>query len=371
MVRALGRKGYRVDVLSNTPVAPAAFSRYCRRRISTADPSHDPEAFVADVVAALAADEYEAFLPLEDATMDAVISARSEIERLVPVALPDLSAYTIAQDKWLTLQVARDVGVSGPLTMRPGDRTNAEYDAQAVGFPLVIKPTKSSGSRGLRFVANVREFRSAYDSVAAQYDRPILQQSIPRAGEGVGVGILADTGKVVTTFSYRRLREFPISGGPSTLRESTDDPDLKRRAVALMERLNWHGLAMVEFKRDARGEPQLMEINPRPWGSIALALHAGVDFASLWVDLASGRRLGPQSYRVGARCRWLLPGDIAHFIANPHRFSMRPSFFEFTGSDLAYDEFDPKDVRGNVGALICTVASAFDPKTWRLGVFRS
>jgi len=73
---------------------------------------------------------------------------------------------------------------------------------------------------------------------------------------------------------------------------------------------------MVEFKRSARtGRGYLMEVNGRLWGSLQLAVDAGVDFPVLLVRTALGERVEPVvSYRVGVRSRWLW-GDVDHLIA--------------------------------------------------------
>ena len=80
-------------------------------------------------------------------------------------------------------------------------------------------------------------------------------------------------------FAHRRLREKPPSGGVSVYRESVaPDPSLVARAAALLAGLGWRGVAMVEMKTDARtGTPYLMEVNGRFWGSLQLAVDAGVD----------------------------------------------------------------------------------------------
>src|ERR1700676_4914083 len=119
---------------------------------------------------------------------------------------------------------------------------------------------------------------------------------------------------------------------------------------------------MVEFKLDPRdGVPKLMEINPRFWGSIALAICAGADFPTMAVDLATGQRVVASPYAIGKRARWLVPGDVAHSIANPRRFALEPSFFQFFAPNLCYDEFDRHDVRGGVATVLAAAASVFDP----------
>jgi predicted ATP-grasp superfamily ATP-dependent carboligase len=124
-------------------------------------------------------------------------------------------------------------------------------------------------------------------------------------------------GKIVASFGHRRIREKPPSGGVSVLSESTNPPAaLIDVSAALLQALGWDGIAMVEFKLDHEsGRHVLMEINGRLWGSLQLAIDAGVDFPGLLVSLALGERPEPQaSYRIGVRTRWTL-GDFDHLIA--------------------------------------------------------
>jgi predicted ATP-grasp superfamily ATP-dependent carboligase len=94
------------------------------------------------------------------------------------------------------------------------------------------------------------------------------------------------------------------------------DPVAKKHAVALLRAMGWRGVAMVEFKQNsADGSLRLMEINGRFWGSLQLAIDAGVDFPALAVDVAVGRKRAPvETYRVGTRSRWLW-GDVDAMLA--------------------------------------------------------
>lgn len=66
---------------------------------------------------------------------------------------------------------------------------------------------------------------------------------------------------------HKRMREYPITGGSSTAAESMYDPELRDLGLTLLKALDWHGVAMVEFKKDSRdGKYKLMEINPKFWG---------------------------------------------------------------------------------------------------------
>jgi hypothetical protein len=127
---------------------------------------------------------------------------------------------------------------------------------------------------------------------------------------------LFDRGTLVAEFAHRRLREKPPAGGVSVLSESRPvDPRLRDFAVKMLGPLGWHGVAMMEYKQDRRtGECVLMEVNGRFWGSLELAVAAGVDFPFLAYQLAQGERpASAPAYAAGVRNRWLL-GDLDHLL---------------------------------------------------------
>jgi predicted ATP-grasp superfamily ATP-dependent carboligase len=74
----------------------------------------------------------------------------------------------------------------------------------------------------------------------------------------------------------------------------------------LLEALDWEGVAMVECKHDpVTDRYYVIEINPRFWGSLQLAIDAGVDFPRLLVECAIGGSPAPvTSYRTDIRSRW-------------------------------------------------------------------
>jgi predicted ATP-grasp superfamily ATP-dependent carboligase len=111
---------------------------------------------------------------------------------------------------------------------------------------------------------------------------------------------------------------------------------------------------MVEFKIDSRdGTAKLLEVNPRFWGSLALAINTGVNFPYLLTLLALGLDFtAVHTYRLGHLCRWLLPGDILHFLQNPNRWRLKPSFFQFRRPNMSYDIIDMDDPLPILGSFL-------------------
>jgi predicted ATP-grasp superfamily ATP-dependent carboligase len=128
---------------------------------------------------------------------------------------------------------------------------------------------------------------------------------------------------------------------------------MREYAVRLMGHLKWNGVAMVEFKVDKLiGSPMLMEINGRFWGSLQLALDAGLNLPYLLVQMVNGVRLdvADHPYRVGTKSRWLL-GDLDHLLIRltksdeklhldadaPSRWRCLARFLKMYEADLHYE----------------------------------
>jgi predicted ATP-grasp superfamily ATP-dependent carboligase len=138
----------------------------------------------------------------------------------------------------------------------------------------------------------------------------MLQRRV--CGTADGFFALRWEGGMVAEFAHRRLREKPPAGGESTYRESiAPDPQLFDAGRRLLDALDWNGVAMIECKRDPdTGRHVIMEVNGRFWGSLQLAIDAGVDFPTLLVQCALGHIPPRQKvYRIGVRSRWFW-GDV-------------------------------------------------------------
>ena len=370
-VRSLGRHGLHVGVTGDSRFTTSFYSAYCDRRVLLPKPT-ESERYIEALLGELASHSYDALLPMEDDTIRVLLEHREEVERLTRLPLPSASSMACAGDKAATLKLAAELGIPHPWTRQPKSEAEMEELLGTVPLPAVVKPVHSSGSRGLRYATSPEDLRDAFRSVLDAYGPPLVQERIPE-GPGVGAALLfGPDHEPLAGFTYKRLREYPVQGGPSTLRESTHDPELLEMAIRMLKGLDWYGVAMVEFKVDPRdGVPKLMEINPRFWGSLELASASGVDFPWLLYQVATGRTVEPCfDYPAGVRCRWLVPGDILHFIANPDRFHMRPSFFSFFEPGLHYDDFARDDLRGSVATVVCTAAQAVRPEMWKLAITR-
>lgn len=318
IVRSLGRAGYECKVASARPRSLAAASRYARGEVTLPDPTADPSGYAAAVEETIRREGIHLLLPVTESSILALLAARERIQARLP--FPDLATFRAVSDKARVVETARDVGIRTPrqvVARTPQDVLDLDFQ-----FPVVLKPSRSvfTGPDGRRGTVGVRWARSGEEVHAGLQGYPagafpvLVQEAV--SGPGVGVFVLIHQDRLVASFAHRRIREKPPSGGVSVVRQSEPmDPELLGRSIELLERFGWTGVAMVEYKIDrATGEAVLMEVNGRFWGSLQLAIDAGVDFARLLADTTLGRDVVERHEYRSVRSRWIW-GDVDHLIA--------------------------------------------------------
>lgn len=321
VVRSLGRAGIPVTVGHHDEESLAGASRYCVRRVRYPDPESDPVGFQEFLWTEMRAGGYRVLLPMTDVTTQLVAELRDDVSDTVCLPIPPAAVVEAARDKRQVLSLAARLGIPAPETWEPAAGEPLETFAARLRYPAVVKTCFSRQRRGenwvhggVSYAATPAELMAKYRAMDDLIPAPIVQETI--AGEGLGVFLLIWRGELRAAFCHRRLREKPPWGGVSVLRESLPlDAELVRQSEQLLRALNWQGAAMVEFKRDRRdGRAKLMEVNGRFWGSLQLAVDAGLDFPLLVYRLALGENVAPaMAYRAGVKSRWLL-GDLDHLL---------------------------------------------------------
>jgi len=317
--RALVAAGHTVHVAAVRQPSLAGVSRGVHRCVLATDPFADPAGYASEVGRIITDRGISVLLPMTDASVEALLEHRHTLPPSINLPLADLATYRRASDKLQVLELARTAGFEVPETvvLNCSDQDVAWPDRL---FPAVLKPHRSvvavAGKRrtlGVTFVRSAAECRAALALLPPAAFPVMLQRRV--AGVGEGLFALRWEGHTVARFAHRRLREKPPAGGVSVYRESIDpDPRLVSAGERLLDALDWKGVAMIECKRDPdTGRHIIMEINGRFWGSVQLAIDAGINFPVLLVQCALGQAPTAASprYRVGVRSRWFW-GDVDH-----------------------------------------------------------
>jgi len=371
VIRSLGEKGIAVTAGDSERLAMGFFSKHCTEKVLYPSPVENPDLFKRRLLGYLSKNKIDVFIPVSNPTLLSVSRSLNEFSKHTTVPVPPFTTVIKALDKSLTLNVTKEI--PHPMTFSPEKYSDISRIAKKVSYPLVIKPRTSSGSRGIKYANNASELAYYFKVTAEKYGIPLVQEYIP-GDEMYGVSALLNKdAKVRACFVHKRLRQFPLSGGPSTYRVSVSNELIAKMGIELLEELGWYGVAMVEFKVDRRdGKPKLIEVNPRFWGSLSLAIEAGVDFPYLLYRLAVDGDIPPRrNYKVGVKSRFLLFGDLFHLVASQKSPQVIMEFLRFYEKNLSYDILDIKDPLPAFVRMFNGLRYVLDREMWEHAFTRS
>ncbi|MGP0082050.1 MAG: ATP-grasp domain-containing protein [Steroidobacteraceae bacterium] len=358
-IRSLGKSGFCVHVFGDTWLTVGFWSRFTRRRVIVPDAKDDSAAFggllfqhLRDIRTVTPDAPRPVLIPMDDESLRYVVENSKTLEAYADFIVPTPAQLAVCADKAATMALAARLNIPHPRTESADSGPSLIAGIRRMSGEFVVKPIHGAGSRGVRynptFAANEAE---AYLNT---YGPALVQERVPPEGQAIGVSVLFDRdGKCLARFCHKRLSQFPNSGGPSTDRIGIADDSLLNMSLRMLQKIEWRGIAMVEWKIDPRNStPMLMEINPRFWGSLELAVRSGVDFPVLYAHAAAGHSEVAPEPVLGRRCRWLIPGDVLRWLKACK--SERESFAVFcSGLPFVAEEWDSRDLPGFIACIVC------------------
>lgn len=313
VIRSLGRGGLEVHLGTDfSEPALCKYSKYITETHYFPSVRDNMDHFIDALLKHVGANKYELVIPTTDIFMVPLVRCRNEIEPDTPLAAPNDKAFWTAYNKFLTVKLASSLNIPVPVSKRIDCQSKGRISFKPTDFPKIIKPfhtqlvvNKSIHHYGVKMARDKAE----YETVLADYlcVTPVLVQDF-FIGTGIGVEVICFDGEVLVAFQHRRVHE-PFHGGGSSYRMSVSlNPELLDYSKRLMASLQWTGVAMVEFLlNDLTEKSVLVEINGRFWGSLPLALKAGIDFpVYLYQMLVEGKKSFPVKYRENIYCRNLV-----------------------------------------------------------------
>jgi len=311
ILRSLSRQNIECDVASAVSAPICLHSRYVKQYFQYPDPLVDTEAFIQFICQLIQDKNYDLVIPVTERSLIPLSESPFLDAWRNRLAIADPNSLVQVLDKAKTLTLARSLDISVPFSYTINSIEDVEHIIHQISFPVVLKPGQSIPNADQRRQLSVSYAQNKTELIQlCKQLLPYCQLLIQEYAQGIGTGIelLASHGKIVYAFQHQRIHELPLTGGGSCLRKSiVIDPVLLQASEKLIATLNWHGVAMVEFKWQPETKQYwLMEINGRFWGSLPLAYAAGADFPKMLFDLLVLNQL-PQSqhYKKGVYCRKL------------------------------------------------------------------
>ena len=288
--------------------------------------------------------------PLDDKAV--WLCSRVQLDRRWILAGPRGSCADLALNKNLQVEAARDAGFQVPKTVLARTAKDLFDFSAAESYPIILKAADSVPTYQGR-VYSCRKWICADDvelkrAIGEWGERvPLLAQTfVTGVGEGV-FGLAAPDG-IRAWSGHRRLRMMnPQGSGSSACVAQPVPQDLRSITGKFITQAGWRGLFMIEVLRDDSGNVWFVELNGRPWGSMALCRRQGLEYPAWHVELAIDEhsRSGLEvSSGTGVVCRHA-GREFMHLLfvlrgAKSDALRRWPSFWETIGEVIHFHRQD-------------------------------
>jgi len=325
MTRSLGQENA-VYVASTRslvyPLERRLKSKFARDVLLVRHPGDDPVGFISDIMQHSSRYRFDFLLPYSDEVASVTCFYQERLGIQIP--LPKYDTFAIAIDKKQVLELASSLGLPVPETFCSQKIRDvvAWMGSRGLRFPIVVKPRRRGNQVGtvvvhskdelkqtLKAFRRIGRFEPVYD-----HTNPVFQQRVQ--GRVTDCCALYQHGRAKAMLTQERL-EPPMGAG--VVNVTTRNEEVMRQTRMLLDALDWHGPAQVEWIRDEEaGDYKLVEVNPRFWGTVELSIEAGLDFPKLAVAMMQGEQIKSHfQYEVGVKHRWVFPDQFASLFRYP------------------------------------------------------
>ncbi len=281
VARALDAHDVPVVALDRSGRGVAPYSESVALAGQVTYPLDDPDGFRADLAALAVETGHE---PVAFGCMDEWVHALADAEPDgVRLPFADRDVVDAVLDKGRLYAAADRLGVPYPETHRLWE-TDPEDAADALGFPLVLKPARkrefeeAMGTNVVE-VADRDEYRRVLADARDADVRVMAQEKVPveRGADCSLASYAPRDGRPLGVVGNATVR-YPPGYGTSCVVETADRPALRERALALLDDAGYHGISESEFVYDRdRDGYVLLDVNTRPWKWIGLPVQAGAN----------------------------------------------------------------------------------------------
>ena len=282
----------------------------------------------------------------------------------VPIIGTSPDMIDAAEDRERFQKLLNDLGLKQPPNATARTEAQALEKAEALGYPLVVRPSYVLGGRAMEIVHEPRDLeRYMREAVKVSHDSPVLLDRFLNDAVECDVDALCDGQRVFIGGVMEHIEQAGVHSGDSAcslppyyLSKATVD-EMKRQTAAMAKGLNVVGLMNVQFAiQEVNGEDVIyvLEVNPR---------------ASRTVPFVS-KATGIQLAKVAARCMvgQTLDSQGIHDEVTPPYYSVKEAVFPFVKFPSVDTILGPEmKSTGEVMGVGRTFGEAFVKSQWGAG----
>jgi D-aspartate ligase len=272
-------RGIKIYVLSNTRDTILRYSRFCSS-FTVYQNSDSVFALLDSISQIVKRNNVHVIMPVDLQMIRFAINQRKTLEDLTYlVHIPGADAFETVTDKWLFADFLMKSGLPHPKTASCLDYMASKRDIPKIDFPVLMKPRLGSGGQGIIYFDNdvaLQGFLDSHNELCSQY---IIQNYIH--GQDFDCSVLCDDGRILA-LTVQRASIPGFHFAPARGIEFISRPDVVEVVSRLMSALKWNGIANIDLRyNELSNRVEIIELNPRYWGSLLGSLAAGVNFPYL------------------------------------------------------------------------------------------
>lgn len=320
-LRGLAQAGYCVAGAATSRPAQGHWSRYCDQRIMLPDPRANTAAYADCLEQLFEESKYTTVLPGTDASLRAISEHRDRLGELAQLGLPPKDVVTRSLDKIHLLDAAAQSGLAAPPSILCPDEAEARKAIHQLGIPVIVKPNSSCLVFGQHLRSQVSLFVDKEEGIEGVVDKVgspfIMQRYEPSAHILSCAGVMGD-GRLLAFAASSYVRTWPPRNGSVSYSSTvTASHSLVGKVETLMTSMDWQGIFELELLHLEDDRFAAIDLNPRVYGSLALAIRAGANLPSVWCDWLRGYGTSFVVARPGIYYRW----EDGEFLNLMHRLS--------------------------------------------------
>lgn len=283
-------------------------------------PQASDEHYIDRIMDICIKENVDVVLPFMSAELIPLLDRLEDLEKVgVKAAVGDRHSIEITTNKFRFYAFLKEQGLKVPKFAIIRKASDLKSACEAVGypeFPVCVKATELSGSRGIRMIDKTKSrfdilfnekpnsffttFEDLQDTLNESDEMPEMMAMEYLPGEEGSVDLIADNGKIV----YMAYRESNVNlhsiPQEATLVYNEEAYQIAREVV---KSLCMTGSADFDFKYDRNGHPVLMEINPRIAATMQIFKEGGLNLPYLRIKQLLGEELPKVDVQYGVKMK--------------------------------------------------------------------
>jgi len=317
IVRSLGRRGIPVYALDPDPKQIGMDSRFCKSKVCPSIESDEEKHIEFLIQLSKASGQKPVLFPTGDNTVLCYAKYENVLKDYFLFTGPGCKTIEKLVTKDSFFRTALECNVPAPDTYVPDSLSDVNNIASKISYPCIIKPARShswhqesikkilDGPRKVIVARTPAELLDSYTKIAF-HDPDVIISEVIRGEDSelfYFVFYVSNEGKMLGSFSGRKLRVIPVHFGSASFVESVYVEELNKVSIDFIKKLGYRGLGGIEFKRDPRdGKFKLIEFNARFGLWDMLGERCGVDIAHIAYSDVIGKEITRRvEYRTGIK----------------------------------------------------------------------